>query len=236
MDPSCKRPSVRPASCRPGRRLPRAWSRGQCHVEHHCTRRPIYRHADSESCVDRVRFQPTDRHASVVESCGCHGSNKYRRASGEHDPFGRYSDTLEDDASVGAGIESFSIFVSDNGGPFTAFERDTDEKAGVFHGEVGHTYTFYSRARDGVGNEEKVAKNVAEATTTISGTVQYFAEGATGTSLRRGFRIAEPRRDRLRRHSCAVETDSRAEPSRHTVTLPAPRLAATVDVELPSPA
>lgn len=59
-----------------------------------------------------------------------------------------------DDENFGSGIESYSIYVSDNGGPFTQW-LTTDTISVIYNkGEVGHTYQFYSIARDHVGNVE----------------------------------------------------------------------------------
>jgi hypothetical protein len=70
-------------------------------------------------------------------------------------------------SDVGAGIENYSVFVSDNGGLFSAFQTDTTAVSALFTGEVGHTYVFYSIARDLVGNVE-AAKTLGEATTTVT--------------------------------------------------------------------
>lgn len=70
---------------------------------------------------------------------------------------------------VGSGIQDFTIYVSDNGGPFTAFQTNTTTTSATFTGQVGHTYGFYSIARDLVGNVE-AAKTTAESTTLVSGT------------------------------------------------------------------
>jgi 6-phosphogluconolactonase len=67
---------------------------------------------------------------------------------------------------VGAGIGSFTIFASDNGGSFTAFQTQTTATQAMFSGTVGHTYSFYSIATDAVGNVEP-AKTAAEATTLV---------------------------------------------------------------------
>ncbi len=69
--------------------------------------------------------------------------------------------------NVGAGIASFTIYVSDNGGPFTAWLTQTTAISGVFNGQVGHTYGFYSVAQDLVGNNEP-GKTLAEATTQVT--------------------------------------------------------------------
>ena len=70
---------------------------------------------------------------------------------------------------VGSGIASFTVYVSDNGGPFTALETNTTATSAIFTGSFGHT-GVYSIARDLVGNVEG-AKTAAEATTTVSAVV-----------------------------------------------------------------
>ncbi len=55
----------------------------------------------------------------------------------------------------GAGILDYSIFVSVDGGPFTAFVTDTTDTSATFTGELGKTYAFYSTARDLAGNIEE---------------------------------------------------------------------------------
>src|SRR5215472_9686894 len=65
---------------------------------------------------------------------------------------------------VGSGIQDFTIYVSDNGGPFTPFQTNATATSATFTGQIGHTYGFYSIARDLVGNVEP-AKTAAEATT-----------------------------------------------------------------------
>jgi streptogramin lyase len=67
---------------------------------------------------------------------------------------------------VGAGIQDFTIYVSDNGGAFTPWLVNAVATQGIYSGVAGHSYGFYSIARDLVGNVEP-AKTAAEATTTI---------------------------------------------------------------------
>jgi S-layer homology domain len=67
---------------------------------------------------------------------------------------------------VGAGIQDYTVYVSDSGGPFTAWLTNTTANQGTFLGEDGHSYAFYSIARDLVGNVEG-PKSTAEATTTV---------------------------------------------------------------------
>jgi 6-phosphogluconolactonase (cycloisomerase 2 family) len=68
---------------------------------------------------------------------------------------------------LGSGIQDFTIYVSDNGGPFAALLSNTATTTSArFTGQTGHSYAFYSIARDLVGNLEG-AKTLAEATTQV---------------------------------------------------------------------
>jgi RHS repeat-associated protein len=73
--------------------------------------------------------------------------------------------TGADDAG-GSGAATFDIFVSDNGGPFVLWLDDTPATSATWSGEDGHTYAFYSVARDGVGFTE-ADPGVADTQTTI---------------------------------------------------------------------
>ena len=66
----------------------------------------------------------------------------------------------------GPGIADFSVFVSDNGGSFTAFKTNTTATQATFTGQPGHTYGFYSVATDTVGNTQATPTS-AQATTTV---------------------------------------------------------------------
>ncbi len=69
---------------------------------------------------------------------------------------------------VGAGVQTFTIYVSEDGGPFVSYLLDTTKTSTVFTAlQANHTYRFYSIARDGAGNQEP-AKTSAEAVTTIN--------------------------------------------------------------------
>jgi hypothetical protein len=59
----------------------------------------------------------------------------------------------EDDAA-GAGIRTFKIYVSVDGGPYAQWIETTNTSA-VFTGECGRRYSFYSMAADYVGNEQE---------------------------------------------------------------------------------
>ncbi|HET6879682.1 MAG TPA: choice-of-anchor Q domain-containing protein, partial [Pirellulales bacterium] len=54
----------------------------------------------------------------------------------------------------GPGIASYSVYVSDNGGPFTAFQTATTATSATFAGVDGHTYGFYSVATDTAGHAQ----------------------------------------------------------------------------------
>ena len=58
-----------------------------------------------------------------------------------------------DSLQGGGGIASYTIFVSDNGGPFTPFLTNTTNTSALFTGQPGHTYGFYSVATDMAGND-----------------------------------------------------------------------------------
>jgi hypothetical protein len=91
---------------------------------------------------------------------------------------------------VGAGIQDFTVNVSDNGGPFTAFQSNTTATSATFSGQAGHTYAFYSIARDFVGNVEP-AKTIAEATTqTGLAFATLTARAEITTRSRPGFELS----------------------------------------------
>lgn len=69
---------------------------------------------------------------------------------------------------VGSGVQNYTIYVTDNGGPFTVWQWNTTATSATFAGQSRHTYGFYSVARDLVGNVE-AAKANAEATTVVGG-------------------------------------------------------------------
>jgi hypothetical protein len=48
-------------------------------------------------------------------------------------------------------IAAYTIFVSDDGGPFAAFLTNTSQTSATFTGQVGHIYGFYSVATDNLG-------------------------------------------------------------------------------------
>ena len=81
---------------------------------------------------------------------------------------------------AGSGIQYFTIYVSDNGGAFTVWLANTTATQATFTGVNGHTYGFYSIARDLVGNVEG-PKTAAEALTTVS-TVTLLSAAQVSTT------------------------------------------------------
>jgi Domain of unknown function (DUF5122) beta-propeller len=66
----------------------------------------------------------------------------------------------------GAGVRDYSVFASEDGGPFTPWQSNTTATRARFLGEDGSTYEFYSIARDLSGNVE-FKEPLAEAATTV---------------------------------------------------------------------
>ena len=88
----------------------------------------------------------------------------------------------------GAGIRDYTIYVSDNGGSFTPWLFQTPDTSATFTGMAGHTYAFYSLARDLTGNMEET-KTAGEASTLVvapevqlSATSLTFANQLVGSS------------------------------------------------------
>ncbi|MCX6844500.1 MAG: choice-of-anchor J domain-containing protein [candidate division WOR-3 bacterium] len=69
------------------------------------------------------------------------------------------------DDDGGSGIRSYDVYVSDNDSGF-AFWKSTESTSVAYTGVNGHTYKFYSRASDNVGQVEG-SKTQPEATTAI---------------------------------------------------------------------
>jgi len=63
-------------------------------------------------------------------------------------------DWAGDDDPDGSGLESFTVFVSVDGGPFAPWLTDTTLTAAPYLVGSGRTYAFYSTARDNAGNVE----------------------------------------------------------------------------------
>ena len=82
-------------------------------------------------------------------------------------------------SDLGSGLQGFTIYLSDTGGPFTALLSNTTAASGIYQGVVGHTYSFYSIATDLTGNAEG-GKTSAEASTTVTAATSCGAPGLSG--------------------------------------------------------
>jgi len=78
------------------------------------------------------------------------------------------------DDKGGSGIASFDLYVSTDGGDFVPWLLGSTATAGIFRGEAGHTYAFYSVATDNVGNRESIPDG-AQATTTTAKAAANFS-------------------------------------------------------------
>jgi hypothetical protein len=68
---------------------------------------------------------------------------------------------------AGDGIEFYSIYVSEDGGPYVVWQLDTTDTHTTFNGLASKSYSFYSVARDGAGNTEEAPVS-SDAMTTIN--------------------------------------------------------------------
>jgi hypothetical protein len=66
-----------------------------------------------------------------------------------------------------SGAEAFTVYVSDDGGPYTRWVENEPALSRIFHGALNHRYSFFSIARDRAGNLE-APKDASEASTVVS--------------------------------------------------------------------
>ncbi|MBV9215462.1 MAG: PD40 domain-containing protein, partial [Acidobacteria bacterium] len=89
---------------------------------------------------------------------------------------------------TGSGIASYSIFVSDNGGPYSEWQTETAAGTASYSGTAGHSYSFYSVARDGAGNTEDVPSTPDVSVTASANTPPVL--GYTNQSLNIGSSLS----------------------------------------------
>ena len=89
--------------------------------------------------------------------------------------------TGEDDQN-GSGIRDYTIYVSVDGGDYLPYLTHTTNNSTVFTGEPGHTYAFYSIARDNVGNIEGVPEE-PDATVFIAHLTKFYVSLTAGWNL-----------------------------------------------------
>ncbi len=65
------------------------------------------------------------------------------------------------------GIQNYTIYIADNGAPFTVWLVGTKNTAAVFPGQPNHDYAFYSVAQDGADNYE-AAPDTPDASTHVA--------------------------------------------------------------------
>lgn len=82
-------------------------------------------------------------------------------------------------ADAGSPLRSYTVYVSDNDGAWTAWQTATTATSATYAGVDGHRYAFHAIATDGAGNTE-AAKTAAEATLTVNGPFGTDPGDATG--------------------------------------------------------
>jgi hypothetical protein len=58
------------------------------------------------------------------------------------------------DNVLGAGLKSYALYFSENGGPYSLFRENLSDTTGYFVGTMGNSYSFITLAIDSVGNQE----------------------------------------------------------------------------------
>ena len=85
----------------------------------------------------------------------------------------------------GSGVQNYAVYVSTNGIAYMPWLLSTTNTSGIFTGQVGKTYAFYSVVTDNVGNQEAVPVT-ADTTTTVSQAACTFALAASNTNVLAG--------------------------------------------------
>jgi hypothetical protein len=102
----------------------------------------------------------------------------------------------EDDTG-GCGVGGYDVYVSQDGASYTAWLVGTMDISAIYNAEPDHTYSFYSVARDNVGNREQAPAS-ADATIAVLGpcTTAIYRFWSPVTS-RHFYTISESERDTL---------------------------------------
>ncbi len=75
----------------------------------------------------------------------------------------------------GAGVATYSVYVSEDGGPYSIWQFGTADTSAAFKGRPGKSYAFFAVATDGVGNVENLtATESAEAETSVAPLLLQF--------------------------------------------------------------
>ena len=79
------------------------------------------------------------------------------------------------DGTNGSALANFTIYVSDNGAPFTPWLENTKLTEATYIGAPAHTYAFYSVARDNAGNIEALPTSADAQTIVLTPSTIAFA-------------------------------------------------------------
>jgi hypothetical protein len=86
-------------------------------------------------------------------------------------------------ADVGSGLQNFSIYVSDSGGPYTEWLTQSLGLSATYSGVFGHTYSFYSIAEDNVGNVEAAKASPDTSTQLVQPTPTTTLQASASTAV-----------------------------------------------------
>ncbi len=76
---------------------------------------------------------------------------------------------------AGAGVMNYTVYVSENGGPYALWLKDTTATSAVYEGQPNKTYSFYSVAKDAANNEEASPSSADALTATPPIALQFEA-------------------------------------------------------------
>jgi hypothetical protein len=92
---------------------------------------------------------------------------------------------------AGSGITSYTVYVSEDGGPYQVWQVDTTATSANFTGGPGKTYAFYSIATDGAGNSEDAPSTADAATFTKLGqTITVSQHAPASAAYNASFTVA----------------------------------------------
>jgi hypothetical protein len=91
-------------------------------------------------------------------------------------------------SSSGSGVGSYTVYVSDNGAPYTAWLANTTLISAMFDAQDGHAYSFYSVATDNVGNVQPIPAS-AQASTVVDAAAPTSAVAALPQSSPVNFTV-----------------------------------------------
>ena len=91
--------------------------------------------------------------------------------------------------ATGAGLSSYNIYVSDNGGVFTLWQAATTATTANYTGVNGHTYSFYAVAVDQLGNTEAIP-GTPDASTTVDAAAPTSAVTTLSTNSPEVFTLS----------------------------------------------